>query len=198
MKKIIMGLSMILVLLSTLLSFPENSEASMSSEARSKFSRALEKDLRNNAHYYHLNSAVILDSFDMEGNVFKMIKTDDADTPENEEITEEYTSHLAVALVEYKQKRDSFFYFTKKEIYYYDVEKEEFLTSSNVFMNDKISAFFKHHLDDLKKEMTPLSNLIIMAMISLLLIVPYLIMIFHNQGSQTNANVYNNQRNVRG
>lgn len=199
MKKPILSIMVSLMALMVLSLFPQPSAASLDSSVRSEFTQALEKQLQDSVNYYYANSAIIKDSFELtSGKVMKIVNTDNPNTPEDEEVVEEYTSHIAVALVEYKQQRDTFFFFKKKDVFYYDVDKDEFLTSSNVFLNDEISEFFLNYLDELNKQITPLSTFIIIVMLSLIIIVPVLIMIFHNPGRNSYVNVYANQRDIRG
>lgn len=199
MKKPIFSIMVSLMALMVLSLFPQPSAASLDSSVRSEFTQALEKQLQDSVNYYYSNSAIIKDSFELtSGSVMKIVNTDNPNTPEDEEVVEEYTSHIAVALVEYKQQRDTFFFFKKKEVFYYDVDKNEFLTSSNVFLNDEISEFFLSYLDELNKQITPISTFIIIVMLSLIIIVPVLIMIFHNPGRNSYINVYASQRDIRG
>ncbi|WP_075981289.1 hypothetical protein [Bacillus massilinigeriensis] len=166
-------------------------------EGISEFAKALEDSLKDTINYYHENSSVILDSVDIQGNVFKTISADDPDTEENEEKTEEYTSHIIAGYIEYEQKRDSLFIFKKKDVYYYDLDKKEFLTASNVFGNEEIKSFFQKYMHHLEKEITPLSSTIAMIFISSILIFPLIILIFHHQGNRISGRRYSEDRNLK-
>ncbi|MFE8702389.1 hypothetical protein ACFYKX_17465 [Cytobacillus sp. FJAT-54145] len=170
----------------------------MSSESRSKFAPAVEEHLRNTINYYNPNSAVTLDSLEMEvADIYKIVKPDDPKTPENDEVIEEYTSHLVTVLVDYEIKRDTLFIFKKKEVIYYDITNDEILNSGNVFVNDEVKEFFQLYLDDLDKNITPLSLTIFMIALSLLVVIPIFIMIFHNKGNSSNT-IYHNNPSIRG
>lgn len=148
-----------------------------------EFAQALETYLNDTINYYHKNSSKILDSINLQGNVIKTIQTDDPKTPENEEKTEEYTSHIITGYIEYEQKRDKLFVFKKRDVYYYDLDKKEFLAANNVFGNPEIKAFFQKYMHHLDKTMTPFSSTLAMILISSILIIPFLIMISYDQGN---------------
>lgn len=162
-------------------------KASMPSEIQAEFSKALEEQLKTTINYYYENSGTIIDSMHMpKANIMKILETDDPDTPENEEKIEEYQADIAVAFVEFEQQRDTIFFFKKTEMYYYDLENEEFLTASNVFLNEEVKDFFNSYVKDLGKHITPMSVVITIGaiMVSILLI-PLLIMIFHHKGGSS-------------
>jgi hypothetical protein len=159
-------------------------KASMPSEIQAEFSKALEEQLKTTINYYYENSGTIIDSMHMpKANIMKILETDDPDTPENEEKIEEYQADIVAAFVEFEQQRDTIFFFKKTEMYYYDLENEEFLTASNVFLNEEVKDFFNSYVKDLGKHITPMSVVITIGVIMVsILFIPLLIMIFHHKG----------------
>jgi hypothetical protein len=159
-------------------------KASMPSEIQAEFSKALEEQLKTTINYYYENSGTIIDSMHMpKANIMKILETDDPDTPENEEKIEEYQADIVAAFVEFEQQRDTIFFFKKTEMYYYDLENEEFLTASNVFLNEEVKDFFNSYVKELGKHITPMSVVITIGVIMVsILFIPLLIMIFHHKG----------------
>lgn len=162
----------------------------MDGKAESKFSKALEEQLRNSEHYYHHDSARLVDGLSFQGTVIKILKTDDPETEENEEAIEEYTANLAVAFVKLEHLRDDLFVFNKTEFYYYDLDNGEFLTLSNVFANEEVKPFFDTYKNDIKKKLSLSSEILLLLCLSSLLIVPLLIMIFHNKGRSIRVHIH--------
>ncbi|MBT2687610.1 hypothetical protein J7I93_05365 [Bacillus sp. ISL-47] len=152
------------------------------SEVEKGFEEVLEEQLRSTVHYYNENSFTVIDAYGMQGNVTKIVTSDDPSTSENEEVIEEYSSHIGVVFLELEQKRDKLFIFKKKDFYYYDFDKEEFLTASNVLGNDSIREFFDMYVDDIEKKITAFSKLLFLFFLSFIITVPLAIMIFHNRG----------------
>lgn len=163
---------------------PFNAKAEMSTEGKGEFTKALNSLLKDTINYYHDNSITTLDVLQKEqADVVKVVKTDDPDTPENEEVIEEYQSDIFVALVEYEQKRDTFFTFKKKEMYYYDLENDQFLSPSSVFLNEEVEDFFQKNIESLGKHITPVSLIIAIIMISFIVLVPLVLMVFKRTSS---------------
>ncbi|MBS4190727.1 hypothetical protein KHA94_11080 [Bacillus sp. FJAT-49705] len=157
---------------------------------QSEFLKALEDHLKNSMNYYYPNSAKIIDDIYFQGNVMKILKTDDPATEENEEMIEEYSSNITVAFIELEQQRDSIFIFKKADFYYYDLDKKEFLTSSQVFSNPEVKTFFDAYKDDIHKKLSLFSEILLLFILSFIITVPILIMIFHNKGRSSVINIY--------
>lgn len=179
--------------------FPSSIEASMPSEVSTEFSNAIEEQISNTVNYYHKNSSTVLDSLYMQkADVMKILETDDPSTEENEEKIEEYQADIVVGFVEFEQQKDTIFFFKKTEIYYYDLENDEFLTASNVFINEEVKDFFNSHVDGLGKHITPMSITIASVLILFsLLCIPLLILIFQHKGSNSHYS-YMEENNYRG
>ncbi len=182
MKRMHLIFIMLMALLPGLLAGGSGSAAKGEIAGQQALAGVLDGHLEKTVHYYNSQSAHIKDFISFKGNVVKIVKADNPSTPENEEKTEEYESVIAAGFIEYELKRDGLFIFKKRDIYYYDLEKEEFLTSANVFGNKEIKEFFQLYLHDMTKELTGSSLALVMLLLSFLIIVPVLIMIFHNKG----------------
>ncbi|NEZ01212.1 hypothetical protein [Heyndrickxia shackletonii] len=176
--------------------FGTNSIKAENNDDLNKFSSALEKHLVDNMHYYDSKSADILDSMVTNGHVKKIITVDDPETPENEEEVEEYDSTIIVGYVKAHQRRDSFFLFENTDIYFYAVDKNEFVDYSQIIGNDAVSKFYQKYSDQTYNEITPWSLTLFMLMLSLVVIVPIIIMIFHNTSRGTSYQSYNNSIGV--
>ncbi|KAF0817208.1 hypothetical protein KIS4809_3903 [Bacillus sp. ZZV12-4809] len=150
-------------------------------DAEKEFEDILEEQLRSTVHYYNENSFSVIDAYGMQGQVTKAVTSDDPKTSENEEAIEEYTSHIGIVFLEFEQKRDDLFIFKKKDFFYYDFDKKEFLTASNVLGNDSIREFFERYVDDIEKRITLFSKLLFLFFLSFIITVPLAIMIFHNR-----------------
>ena len=164
---------------------------SIESENKLTFLLALDEHLKNNDSYYKKGSVTMVDGIDLDGTVRKILKTDDPNTEENEEVVEEYPAKIAVALVEFNQIRDRIFAFKKTDFYYYDLENQEFLKANDVFINEEIKRFFQLNMDQINKELTTFANTLLLLLISTIIIVPLLIMIFHNKGRSTTNYILN-------
>lgn len=151
-------------------------------DAEKEFEDILEEQLRSTVHYYSENSFSVIDAYGMQGQVTKIVTSDDPLTSENEEVIEEYTSHIGIVFLELEQKRDDLFIFKKKDYFYYDFDKKEFLTASNVLGNESIREFFERYVDKIEKSITPFSKLLLLFFISFIITVPLAIMIFQNRG----------------
>lgn len=156
-----------------------------SKDDEKKFRAALEKYLVENMHYYDSKSAIVKDTIITNGHVKKIITVDDPETPENEEKVEEYDSTIVVGYVKAQQRRDSFFLFDSTNIYYYAVDKNEFIDNSQIIGNNDVSNFFQTYSNKTYKEITPWSLTLFMLMLSLVVIVPIFIMLFHNISKET-------------
>ncbi|PLS15436.1 hypothetical protein CVD28_22715 [Bacillus sp. M6-12] len=146
-------------------------------EGTSAFGNQMEDQLQKTVHYYDSESMTIKDYITVKGHVVKVIKADDPDTEANEETIEEYDSNLAIAYVEYQQVRDSLFYFTKTELLFYDIDKDEFLTSGNVLTNKEIKVFFDKYVMEMGKHMNRSSEILIIVLLALAFLIPFLIML---------------------
>lgn len=182
MKKLHLVFIMLIALLPGFLGAGTSCAAKEGMEGEQALASVLDGHLQKTVHYYNEQSAIVKDFLSFKGNVVKVVKADNPSTPENEEKTEEYESSIAAGFVEYELKRDGLFIFKKRDIYYYDLEKEEFLTSANVFGNKEIKEFFQLYLHDMTKELTGSSLVLVMLLLSFIIIVPVMIMIFHNKG----------------
>ncbi|UQX54027.1 hypothetical protein M5V91_25835 [Cytobacillus pseudoceanisediminis] len=83
-------------------------------DAEKEFEDILEEQLRSTIHYYSEDSFSVIDAYGMQGQVTKIVTPDDPQTSENEEETEEYSSHIGIVFLELEQKRDGLFIFKKK------------------------------------------------------------------------------------
>lgn len=150
------------------------------SEGSSSFTKALEERLESASSYNDPNTVTIVDSISLKGEVFKVVTKDNPETPEDETETETYESTIIAALVEYQQVRDSIFKFNKTEIYYYDLDNNEFLEVSNVIGNPEFETFNNENSENVHKEITPFSStLVILLILSACFLVPVLIFMFH-------------------
>ncbi len=161
-----------------------HAEASMESSYKLAFLLAVDEQLKS-SELYDKGSVTLIDGFNFAGEIIKVVKPK---TATSEEVTEEYTSQLAVGFVEYDEMRDSIFTFKTTAFYYYDLENKEFLNSNQVFINNEIKTFFDQYKFDIKKQSTVGSQIILMLLISFILTVPILIIIFHNKGRSTVVN----------
>jgi L-rhamnose mutarotase len=161
--------------------FAWNGPAAAEPDDLQDFRGALEEHMQNTVHYYHEESAEIKDFIAIDGEVVKIIQTDDSSTPANEEKIEEYSSRIAVAFTEYELQRDSIFFFKKRDMYYYDLENKTFLSSVNVMGNTEVEQLFRQNMHDFTKQLTTASLITLLFILSTIIIVPVLIMIFHNK-----------------
>ncbi|MGR3766554.1 hypothetical protein [Rossellomorea sp. NS-SX7] len=87
--------------------------------------------------------------------------------------------------ISYTEQRDSFFHFTNREIYYYDLDNNELLPSSSVVLNDDLKAFIDTHRDELNRSITgPSLFLILFFLFSFIIVGPLLTMVFHRPSSE--------------
>ena len=192
MKKRLLGFAFCIVLLVTAtMNLGTVKAMSIESENKLALLLALDEHLKTADSYYQKGSATFIDGIDLDGTVRKILKADDPRTEENEEVVEEYPAKIAVALVEFNQIRDRIFAFKKTDFYYYDLEKQEFLKANDVFINEEIKSFFLLNMDQINKELTTFANILLLMLISTIIIIPLLIMIFHNQGRSTTNYILN-------
>jgi len=156
-----------------------------STEVSQQFLEALDSKLAQEVSYYHEGSVEVLDALTMDGEVTKTI----------EDNVETYESNFTIAYVEFQEKRDGFIYYDKTELYYWDNEKNEFLTFSNVAKNERASDFFESYSKALHKDMQITSLIIFMAMLAILIGVPIILTIVFapSRSTFTETQFYQNQ-----
>lgn len=142
------------------------------SYSKEEFQVTLEKDLVKNMNYYDPHSMKIEKSIMIDGHVKKV---------SSDGIVEEYDSPIVAALVKVHHRRDSIFLFNKTEIYFFASKKGELLDYSSVSGNTEISDFYKKYSSEVGSGITPLSYTILLLMVSTVLIVPILVIYFHNR-----------------
>ncbi len=193
MKKRLLGLAFCTILLvATIMSLATTKAMSIESENKLAFLLALDEYLQDKDSYYKNGSVKVVDGIDLDGTVRKIMKADDPSTKENEEVVEEYTAKIAVALVEFNQIRDQIFAFKKTDFYYFDLENQEFLKANDVFINEEVKSFFQLNMDQINKELTTVSTTLLLLLIfSTYIFIPLLIMIFHNRGRSTTNYILN-------
>ena len=161
----------LIALLTTLFSF------GIASFANDPIIDSIEKQL-SSEEYFEPGSVTVRDFVDTKAEIT---------TSENE--TE--MVHLKALFVSYKEKRDDIFYFSKKEIFYYDLDHSQLVKTISVKSNDELNTFVSTHIDDMKRTITIPSLILIMALIfGCLVIAPVLVMIFHRPSSYS---IYHNQ-----
>ncbi|MCC3355732.1 hypothetical protein [Bacillus sp. REN16] len=155
---------------------------SASAAGGSDFTKAVNEKLKE-INYYADGSAKVVDSISKEAEITKVVTADDPETKENEEEIDTYKANIVVGHVAYKLKRDSIFYIQKHEFFYYDVDNQEFLMLGNFPGDQQINSLFNDYMDaDHKAGITLTSNLLFSLLLLLsVLVVPVLIMIFHNK-----------------
>ncbi|MFO1445361.1 hypothetical protein KDN24_19600 [Bacillus sp. Bva_UNVM-123] len=191
MRKLIMSFVFCIIL--ALTTQTKLIQASMETENRTAFLTALDEQLESSEHYFDKGSVSLVDGFHFTGTIVKVITPK---TETKEEVVKEYTSQIAVGFVEFNEIRDQIFTFKTTAFYYYDLDNKEFLTASHVFLNEEVKEFFDLYKFDLKKQSTVGTQIVIMLLLSLIIIVPVLIMIFHNKGRSTVSTTY--QYNLKG
>jgi hypothetical protein len=163
----------------------------------SSFTSALEERLESSDSYYDKNSVTIIDSVSIKGEVFKVVTKDNPETPEDETETETYESTIIAALVEFQQVRDSIFKFDKTEVYFYDLDNNEFLEVSNVIGNPEVERFNNVNSENVHKEITLFSSLLVIFLIGIAcFLVPILIFMFHGTSGSNQYTSINNGRKV--
>lgn len=156
--------------------------SSASASGDSDFTKAVNAKLKE-INYYTEGSAIVVNSISKETEITKVVTTDDPETKENEEEIDTYTANVVVGHVSYKLKRDSIFYIQKHEFFYYDVDNQEFLMLGNFPEDQEINSLFTDYMDaDHKAGITLISNLLFTLFVILgVVVVPALIMVFHNK-----------------
>jgi hypothetical protein len=157
------------------------SAQTISPEDTKDFRMNLNEKFMKEIHQYRDNSIQIIDMISLEGEVTK----DNTNKERNVKQRDKYTSSLIVALVEFEQEHDDFVFLKSRELYYYDLDHEEFLTYSNVYTNKEVESFFDQHRTHTGKEISNMSMAIFLLCLSTLLIVPILLMIFHNKSNSS-------------
>lgn len=155
--------------------------ANSNDQAVEVFQKELEKKLQMENAYYHSNTVNFESTTSFQGEVTKIIKQDDPKTEANEQKLEIYTSNLIIGFASYEEIRGNLFTFEKKEFHYYDLDKEEFLTSQNVMQNQQAEEFFQKNMDNVGKEKTIKTHIIITLLMLLLILVPWLIGLIHSK-----------------
>lgn len=139
------------------------------------FLNDLEEKLQTENAYYHKNTVSFEETISFQGEVTKVTKQDDPETEANEQELETYQANLSIGLAKYKEIRGNLFTFDKKEIYFYDVDKEEFLTSQNVIQNKQAEDFFKEYMKSTGTEKSTFTEIIIALLMLILIFIPWLI-----------------------
>ncbi|MEH7237258.1 hypothetical protein [Bacillus sp. JJ1562] len=156
--------------------------SSVSASGESDFTKAVNEKLKE-INYYANGSATVVNSISKEAEITNVITKDDPATKENEEEIETYKANVVVGHVSYKLKRDSIFYIQKHEFFYYDVDNQEFLMLGNFPDDQEINSLFNDYMEEGHKAgITLTSNLLFSLFVILgFLVVPVLIMMFHNK-----------------
>jgi hypothetical protein len=143
--------------------------------ASDNFLNDLEGKLRTENAYYHKNTVAFEETLSFQGEVTKVTKQDDPKTDANEQELETYQANLIVGLAKYQEIRGNLFTFDKKEFFFYDADKEEFLTSQNVIQNKQAEAFFQQYMKSTGTEKSTFTEVMIALLMLILIFVPWLI-----------------------
>ncbi|MEL3972912.1 hypothetical protein AAEO50_11520 [Rossellomorea oryzaecorticis] len=122
--------------------------------------------------YFKKGTVIVRDFVDITGEVM---------------ISEEETESVKIKAlyISYTEQRDRFFHFTNKEIYYYDLDHNELLSSTSVVLNDDLKSFIDTHNDELNRSINgPSLFLILFFIFSFVIIGPILTMVFHRPSSE--------------
>ncbi|MET3698534.1 hypothetical protein SAMN05877753_109174 [Bacillus oleivorans] len=172
MKKLASLIIMALLLMVT--AVPAFAAVSVSEEVY----KGLEDRIGGSFSYYDQGSAEVKDlqSFstnqvDKEGNVIGEIQLD-------------------IMFVEFNEVRDNIFFYTGHELLYYDQTNKQFIDSATIEVTDEIEAFTKSYSDETGKHFNTSSQVLYIILLSSVVIVPVLIMIFHNTGRSYITNFY--------
>jgi hypothetical protein len=149
--------------------------AGSQSETTGDFLKNLEDKLQKENSYYHKNSVSYEETLSLKGEVTKVIKQDDPNTDANEQELETYDANLIIALADYQEIRGNLFTFDKKELFFYDEDKKEFLTSQNVLQNKEAEVFFQEHMKSTGIEKSTFTEWLISLLMLILIFVPWLI-----------------------
>jgi hypothetical protein len=139
------------------------------------FLNDLEEKLQTENAYYHKNTVAFEETLSFQGEVTKVIKQDDPKTEANEQELEKYQANLIVGLAKFQEIRGNLFTFDKKELYFYDEDKGEFLTSQNVIQNKKAEDFFQQYMKSTGTEKSTFTEILIALLMLILIFVPWLI-----------------------
>jgi hypothetical protein len=143
--------------------------------ASDNFLNDLEGKLQKENAYYHKNTVTFDETISFQGEVTKVIKQDDPKTEANEQELETYQANLMVGLAKYQEIRGNLFTFDKKEFFFYDVDKEEFLTSQNVIQNKQAEDFFQQYMKSTGIEKSTFTEILIALLMLILIFIPWLI-----------------------
>lgn len=165
----------ITALLTLLLAVPASAAVSVSDDVYN----ALEKRFDGLFSYYDEGSVAVKDlqsfttnQLDSEGNVTGEIQVD-------------------AMYVEYKEERDRFFYYTGHEIQFYDATNGVFVESSSFEVTPDIQAFQDQYKDATGKHFNAGSTVLYMVLLlGTIVVVPVLIILFHNTGRSYITNFY--------
>lgn len=175
----------IVLLMALFLLVPATAALADTSAGINQFKQSLNKQMIDSNHQYVKNTVSIVDAIELNGNVTKVLKADDPSTPENEENVEKYQTNLIAVLAEVKEERDGIFHFSKKALYYYDVDHDEFLKFGDVFENPEIDAFFNKNVGEVHKTFTVGTQILNLVLILSVFVLAYSIYIFHNENRTT-------------
>jgi hypothetical protein len=139
------------------------------------FLNDLEEKLQTENAYYHKNTVSFEETISFQGEVTKVTKQDDPKTEANEQELETYQANLSIGLAKYKEIRGNLFTFDKKEIYFYDVDKKEFLTNQNVIQNKQAEDFFQEYMKSTGTEKSTFTEVLIALLLLILIFIPWLI-----------------------
>jgi hypothetical protein len=133
---------------------------------------SIDEHLSKEEAYFKKGTVTVRDFVDTTGEV--MISEDETESVK-----------IKALYISYTEQRDQFFHFTNKEIYYYDLDHNELLSSSSVVLNDDLKAFIDNHKDELNRSIAgPSLFLILFFIFSFVIIGPILTMVFHRPSSE--------------
>ena len=172
MKKLISLIIMALLLMVT--TVPAFAAESVSEEVY----KGMEERISGSYSYYDEGSAEVKDSqtfttnqVDQDGNVVGEIQ-------------------LKVMFVEFNEVRDSIFFYTGHELLYYDETNQQFIDASSIELTNEITAFTDQYSKETGKHFNTSSQVLYIILLSFVVIVPILIMLFHNTGRSYITNFY--------
>lgn len=164
----------ITALLITFLAIPAGAAVAVSDDVYS----SLEERVDGQFSYYDAGSAKVKDlqtfttnTIDKDGNVVGEIE-------------------LNAMFVEFKEVRDTIFFYTGHELFYYDATNKTFIDSSSIEVTDEIKAFQNQYKDETGKHFNKSSMALYLVLLSSIVIVPVLIIFFHNTGRTYITNFY--------
>ncbi|WP_421381271.1 hypothetical protein ACOJQI_19670 [Bacillus salacetis] len=156
------------------------------------FPQKLEEYLRKAEFYYHKNSLKVMDTLELDGVVDKIVQVDDPATPENEEKTETYNAKIMVGYGEFREQRDTIFFFGKKDVFFYDVDNDIFLTFGEVAGNEEVSSFFDQYKDDLKSKLltSSLVKMLLLLFVTVILWPLFIILYWRRSNSKDSTALF--------